>query len=101
MYDFDEIIDRRHTNALNTDGFRQYIFHAGPDKKFAFEDDEFIHMWVADMEFRCADEIIEALHQRVEHGIFGYTTVYNDDYPNAFAAWCKRRYDWEFDKEEL
>ena len=28
MYDFDEIIDRRHTNALNTDGFRDYIFHA-------------------------------------------------------------------------
>lgn len=32
-YDFDEIIERRHTNALNTDGFRSYIFHAGPEKK--------------------------------------------------------------------
>lgn len=31
-YDFDEIIERRHTNALNTDGFRSYIFHAGPEK---------------------------------------------------------------------
>ena len=31
-YNFDEIIDRRHTNALNTDGFRGYIFHAGPEK---------------------------------------------------------------------
>ena len=30
MYNFDEIIDRRNTNALNTDGFRGYIFHAGP-----------------------------------------------------------------------
>ena len=28
MYNFDEIIDRRHTNALNTDGFRYYIFKA-------------------------------------------------------------------------
>ena len=28
MYNFDEIIDRRHTNAMNTDGFRGYIFHA-------------------------------------------------------------------------
>ena len=35
-YNFDEIIDRRHTNALNTDGFRGYIFHAGPEKVFAF-----------------------------------------------------------------
>ena len=34
-YNFDEIIDRRHTNALNTDGFRGYIFHAGPEKVFA------------------------------------------------------------------
>ena len=32
MYNFDEIIDRTHTSALNTDGFRGYIFHAGPEK---------------------------------------------------------------------
>ena len=48
-YNFDEIIDRRHTNALNTDGFRGYIFHAGPEKVFAFKDEEFVRMWVADM----------------------------------------------------
>ena len=51
QYDFDEIIDRQHTNALNTDGFRSYIFHAGPEKKFPFTDEAFIRMWVADMEF--------------------------------------------------
>ena len=44
-YNFDEIIDRRHTNALNTDGFRGYIFHAGPEKVFAFKDEEFVRMW--------------------------------------------------------
>lgn len=32
MYNFDEIIERQGTNALNTDGFRDYIFHAGPEK---------------------------------------------------------------------
>ena len=53
-YNFDEIIDRRHTNALNTDGFRGYIFHAGPEKVFAFKDEEFVRMWVADMEFGVA-----------------------------------------------
>ena len=37
MYNFDEIIDRRNTNALNTDGFRGYIFHAGPEKKFPYK----------------------------------------------------------------
>lgn len=43
-YDFDEIIERRHTNALNTDGFRSYIFHAGPEKKFPYKDEEFVRM---------------------------------------------------------
>ena len=54
MYNFDEIIDRTHTNALNTDGFRGYIFHAGPEKKFPYADDEFVRMWVADMDFQTA-----------------------------------------------
>ena len=49
-YNFDEIVERRHTNALNTDGFRGYIFHDTEGKmKFPYADDEFIRMWVADM----------------------------------------------------
>ena len=56
MYNFDEIIDRKGTNALNTDGFRGYIFHAGPEKVFPYKDDEFVRMWVADMEFGVAPE---------------------------------------------
>ena len=36
MYNFAEIIDRTHTNALNTDGFRGYICHAGPEKKVPY-----------------------------------------------------------------
>lgn len=47
MYNFDEIIDRRHTNAMNTDGFRDYIFHADETMKFPYQDEEFIRMWVA------------------------------------------------------
>lgn len=48
MYDFDEIIDRRRTNAMNTDGFRDYIFHADESMVFPYKDEEFIRMWVAD-----------------------------------------------------
>ena len=62
-YNFDEIIDRQHTNALNTDGFRGYIFHAGPEKKFNYADDEFVRMWVADMEFGVAPEILDAIRR--------------------------------------
>ena len=88
-YNFDEIIDRRNTNALNTDGFRQYIFHAGPDKKFNYADEDFVRMWVADMEFKTAPEIIDAIKERADHGIFGYTRTFNDDYYNAFCEFLK------------
>lgn len=101
-YNFDQIIDRSNTNALKKDGWREYIFKDPEGKKvFNFSDEEFIHMWVADMEFRTADEIIDAIKCRADHGIIGYTTVYNDDYPNAFASWCRRRYGFGFGREEL
>ena len=74
-YNFDEIIDRRHTNALNTDGFRGYIFHAGPEKVFAFKDEEFVRMWVADMEFAVAPEILDALRARIDRRNCGAARV--------------------------
>ncbi len=101
MYDFDEIIDRRGTNALNTDGFRQYIFHAGPEKEFPYKDEEFVRMWVADMEFGVAPEILQAIRRRVDRRIFGYTAVYDDEYFNAFRRWCLEHYGWEIRREEL
>ena len=100
-YDFDEIIDRRHTNALNTDGFRSYIFHAGPEKKFKFKDEEFVRMWVADMEFAIAPEILDSVRARLDRKILGYTLLYEADYYQAFLSWCKERYDWSFPREEL
>ena len=101
MYDFDEIIDRTHTNALNTDGFREYIFHAGPEKAFPYADDEFVRMWVADMEFAVAPEICDAVRARIDRRIFGYTGVYDDSYYQSFAGWCRDHYDWDVPKEEL
>lgn len=100
-YNFDEIIDRRHTNALNTDGFRGYIFHAGPEKVFAFKDEEFVRMWVADMEFGVAPEILDALRARIDRRIFGYTGLYDDEYYRTFSKWCRDHYDWSFPKEQL
>ena len=101
MYNFDEIIDRTHTNALNTDGFRGYIFHAGPEKVFPYADDEFVRMWVADMEFAVAPEICDALKARIDRRIFGYTGVYDDEYYQSFKKWCVDHYDWTVPKEEL
>lgn len=100
-YNFNEIIDRRNTNALNTDGFRSYIFHAGPEKVFPYKDEEFVRMWVADMEFATPPEICDAIKERVNKRIFGYTQVFDTEYYNAFLNWCKKNYDWSFPKEEL
>ena len=50
-----------------------------------------IPMWVADMDFRVAQPIINALHQRVEHGVFGYTQV-PEDYYDAVISWFLRRH---------
>lgn len=101
MYNFDEIIDRRHTNAMNTDGFRDYIFHADETMKFPYQDEEFIRMWVADMEFATPDVVIDGIKKRLEKRIFGYTRVFEKSYYDAFAAWCKSKNDWTFDRKEL
>ena len=98
---FDEIIERRNTNALNTDGFRDYIFHAGPEKVFPYKDEEFVRMWVADMEFAMPQVICEAIKQRVDKKILGYSAIFDQGYHKAFATWCKKMYSWDFPKDEL
>ncbi|MCE1254532.1 MAG: PatB family C-S lyase [Anaerolineae bacterium] len=100
-YNFDEIIDRKGTNALNTDGFREYIFHASPSMKFPYADDEFIRMWVADMEFATPPEVIQAIKERADKRIFGYTKVFDPEYYLTFCAWTQHYYNWTFPREHL
>ena len=100
-YDFDEIIDRRGTNSENVEGWRQYIFHCGPEEKFNYADDEFIRMWVADMEFAVAPEIRQAVMDRVDRKIFGYSAVFDERYYRAFENWCLFRYNMKFEREHL
>ncbi len=100
-YNFDERIDRRNTNAMNVEGFREYMFADTPDVVFPYADDDFVRMWVADMEFAVAPEICQAIKERVDRRIFGYTKLSGSEYYDAFSQWCRDRYDWEFPKEEL
>ena len=101
MYDFNEVIDRRHTNAMNTDGFRGYIFHADETMTFPYKDEEFIRMWVADMEFATPDVVIDGMKERLEKRIFVYIRVFEKSYYDAFESWCRRRYGWTFGRNEL
>lgn len=101
-YDFDEIIDRKHTNALNTDGFRGYIFGDTEGKmKFPFKDDEFVRMWVADMEFAMCTDVIQAIKDRADKRIIGYSQVFEPDFYEAYNAWNQKMYGWTYPKEEI
>ena len=101
-YNFDEIVDRRHTNALNTDGFRGYIFGDTEGKmKFPFKDDEFVRMWVADMEFAMCPDVIQAIKDRADKRIIGYSQVFEPDFYEAYNAWNQKMYGWTYPKEEI
>jgi cystathionine beta-lyase len=63
-----------------------------------YKGQDVIPMWVADMDFKSPQCIIDALHARVEHGVFGYTSV-NDETNNAVIDFVKRHYDWKIEPE--
>jgi cystathionine beta-lyase len=81
-YDFDKTIDRRATNSYKWDSAPEGV----------------LPMWVADMDFRTAPAIIDALQKRVAHGIFGYTRV-PVAYYDAVTSWFSRRHGWDIDRE--
>ena len=83
VYNFDLEVNRRGTDSMKWD----VAEHELP-------------MWVADMDFQTAPEIIEALQKRVAEGVFGYTDV-DDDWYNAYINWWKNRHGLEIKKEWL
>ena len=84
-YDFDELIERRGSGSVKWD---------------ECPSDDVIPLWVADMDFRAAPAIQEALRRRVEHGVFGYALV-DDDYYEAIISWFQRRHQWTIHREEI
>ena len=85
VYDFDTIVPRRQTNSYKWD---------------SAADERVLPMWVADMDFRTAPEIVEALQRRVAHDIFGYTHV-PDAYYEAVQDWFERRHGWQITRESI
>lgn len=82
-YNFDEIVNRRGTNSYKWDSAK---------------DDNILPMWVADMDFKTAQPIIDALAKRIQHGIFGYAKV-PDAYYDAVISWFGRRHNFCIEKE--
>lgn len=99
-YDFDEIIDRKNTDSESRDNFMQYLAHAGA-KALTRPEEDYVRMWVADMEFAPPEEVLDAIRARLDRRILGYTGVIDHSFYDAFLGWCESRYGWTFDEEEL
>ncbi len=99
-FDFDQIIDRRGTNAIATDGFRNYLFD-GEDVVMPCADDDALVMWVADMAFAAPPAAVDAMRERIERPIFGYTVLLDGSLYDAFAGWCERHYEWVPEREHF
>lgn len=82
-YDFTSLIDRHNTNSLKWD---------------LFGDD--LPMWVADMDFKVAPAIQEAILKRANHPVYGYTIV-PDELFEAYINWWDRRYDFKMSREDM
>ncbi|MBR4467699.1 MAG: aminotransferase class I/II-fold pyridoxal phosphate-dependent enzyme, partial [Clostridia bacterium] len=82
-YDFDTVYDRRNTGSV----------------KWDVKESE-LPMWVADMDFKAAPEILEAMEKRVQHGIFGYMDI-PDEWYEAYVSWWENRHEFRMDKEGL
>ena len=82
---FDEVIDRSNTGSIKWDHF--YL-------KEIFGKEDLLPLWVADMDFRAPQPVIDALVERTKHGIFGYTGPDPLKYNKSVINWFKRRHNW-------
>ena len=104
-YNFDELVDRRGTGCVKWDERPQVLAEASEQVRADASAEistnpDIIPLWVADMDFKAAPAIQEAVRKRAEHGVFGYTVV-DDDYYEAVISWFQRRHNWTIRREEI
>lgn len=90
-FHFDEIIDRTGTDSIKLE--------AG-EKINPYLPKEHIPLWVADMDFACAPEILRAMQTRLERKIFGYTNL-SEACQTSACRWMERRFDWKADAQQI
>ena len=83
MYDFDEVIPRRGSRCIKYDTLAK-----------TFGRGDLNPLWVADMDFRTPDFILEALRRRLDHPVLGYPDT-GDDYFEVVSAWVERLHGWK------
>ena len=88
-YNFNKITDRHNTNACKLD---LAVIRGKPA--------DVLSLWVADMDFPTSPAILEALHKKIDHGIFGYSCM-DEAFHTALANWMKNEHNFTFDRREL
>ena len=88
MYNFDEVIERRGSSCLKYDALEERYGRV-----------DLIPLWVADMDFKTPDFIVDALRRRLDHPIFGYTM--KGDYFSVLASWVEKLHGWSVKPEEI
>lgn len=83
IYDFDKVIDRRGSGCFKYDALQMF-----------YGREDILPLWVADMDFAVAPEILSALQNRLDHPIFGYNLRMNDFY-EAVSYWMSAKYHWQ------
>ena len=99
QYDFNREINRRGTHSIKW-GFMQDEedpLRAKPTEAF-FGENRILPLWVADMDFASPRPVVEALIERAEHGLYGYTGK-TDSYCEAVVNWMRKRHGWEIAPE--
>lgn len=91
---FDNYIDRYNTDSLKWDTYRA-------DFPQLTEEDDLLPVWVADMDFKCPQPVIDAVVKRAEFGVYGYTSTNTEDFKRTCAVWLKRRYRLEVDLDSI
>lgn len=86
-YNFDEVVDRKGTGAFKTDGL-----------EMIYGKQDLIPLWVADMDFKTPDFVIDAVRARLDHEVFGYT-MRQDRWFQSIINWLNRRHDWLVEKD--
>ncbi|MBR4990129.1 MAG: cystathionine beta-lyase, partial [Oscillospiraceae bacterium] len=83
---FDTYVERRGTRSIKWDGC---------NAKFGVDPDvEMLPMWIADMDFKAPEEVVEAVTERAAHGVYGYIINRTDSFVDSIQDWIRRRYGW-------
>lgn len=100
-YDFDEYVSREKTDSLTVDGWREYLFSGQSEFAMRYPAEGLINLWVADMAFATPEPILQAIRDRLDRKILGYTKIYDEEYYEIFGNWCERQYGHRFKTEDI